>query len=279
MDRRVDFFLVGCQKSATTWLHRCFREHPDIFVPEEDELHYFDIHYDRGADWYHQYYRNKSKGQRIGDTTSSYIRSPYVPRRIADYNPDAQIVVSLRNPMDRAFSHYWHERKKKKIAFEFEEIFSNYDLFESWIATGFYDEHLARYYEHFDEDQILVLIFEDLQEDSSSFIRQVFSFLGVDSGFRPSVLDQKVNEAWSRFFGIDALKQKVRNVAVRSAKKVLPSTARDVAAPLLFEGFGEIKSEYEQGMDRETRARLQAIYRPHIAALEDQLGRSLESWT
>jgi hypothetical protein len=273
MDRPVDFFLVGCQKSATTWLHRCFREHPDIFVPEEDELHYFDIHYDRGDDWYQHYYHESLGEKRLGDTTSSYIRSPYVPRRIADYNPDAQIIVSLRNPVERAFSHYWHERKKKKIAFEFEEIFSNYDLFESWIATGFYDEHLKRYYDHFDENQVLVLIFEDLREDSSSFIREVFSFLGVDPEFQPSVLDQTVNSAWYRLFGADRFKEKAINVLTEPINVLSNSAAarmRDYFRP---------ESEYERGMDAETRSRLQSIYRPHVSALEDQLGRSLKNWT
>jgi hypothetical protein len=196
-----------------------------------------------------------------------------VPRRIADYNPDAQIIVSLRNPVERAFSHYWHERKKKKIAFEFEEIFSNYDLFESWIATGFYDEHLKRYYDHFDENQVLVLIFEDLREDSSSFIREVFSFLGVDPEFQPSVLDQKVNSAWYRLFGVDRFKEEAINVLTKPINVLSNSAAAKVR------NYFRPQSEYERGMDDETRARLQSIYRPHISALEDQLSRSLENWT
>ncbi|MEL6493217.1 MAG: sulfotransferase domain-containing protein, partial [Cyanobacteria bacterium J06621_3] len=144
-----NFFLAGCQKTGSTWIHQCFREHPEIYVPQDDAIHYFTINYYKGLSWYQQYYQEQLNETMIGDTTPSYIRDPFVPRRIFNYCADAKIIITLRNPIDRAFSHYWHEKKKKKIAFDFSEVIRNYDLYQNWIVPGFYYEHLQKFYEWF----------------------------------------------------------------------------------------------------------------------------------
>lgn len=277
---RADFFLVGCQKSATTWIHRCLREHPQIYVPEADELHFFDINYHRGFDWYRRFFQASERGLRIGDTTSSYVRAPEVPGRIHEYNPEARIIVSLRNPIDRAFSHYWHEKKKQKIAFRFEELFENYDLFESWIATGFYFQHLKRFYEYFPEHRVLVLVFEDIQANPEAFIRRVFEFLDVDASFEPQVLHSRVNVAGRNFEGAAKLKQRTRGYALR-VWKALPERTRTF---LKSRGLGSgsmprVETEYEKGLDAEIRAQLREIYEPYNALLAEHLGRDLSMWT
>ena len=127
-------------------------------MPQSDESHYFDINY----------YENDlinievPKNKIIGESTSSYFRCKYVPERIYKNNPKSKIIVSLRNPIQRAYSHYWHERKKNKIKFEFEELFSNFDLFENWIESGFYVDHYRNYLKYFDKSQILVLKQEEI---------------------------------------------------------------------------------------------------------------------
>ena len=109
------FFLAGFQNCATTWLHRCLEEHPQIFVPNVDMVHYYDMNYHRGRDWYEKFYQSYNQEQMRGDTTVSYARSELAIKRIAKTNSNAKIILSLRNPITRAFSHYWHEKKKGKI--------------------------------------------------------------------------------------------------------------------------------------------------------------------
>lgn len=234
-------FLVGCQKSGTTWLHRCLREHPEIYVPEEDEIHYFDIHYDEGPDYLNRYYGQWNGEAFSADTTSSYSRDPEVARRIHEHNPDAKIIITLRNPIDRAFSHYWHEKKKDKIAFSFEEWERNYDLYENWIATGFYTRQLERFAKFFPKDRILVLIQEEMLADPKSTLRILFEFIGASPGFQPSWLNKKVNVA----------------------PKVNPD---------------QRPTEYGRGLDPKMRERLQRLYKPEIERLEKWIGRPMPTW-
>lgn len=276
-----NLFLVGCQKCATTWIHRVLREHPQVFAPREDELHYFDIRYADGPAWYERFYAHYRGERYAADTTSSYFRDPAVPARLAQHQPEAHILVCVRNPIDRAFSHYWHEKKKNKIAFEFEELFTNYDLFESWVASGFYARHLARYREHFADEQIMVLLQEDLNRDSRAFVRSIFEFLGVDADFVPSVVDQPINRATyrptqgqiARAYLVDQLAEPVRWVLPKAVRAKLRQRYRGGRY------LNEVTSEYERGMKPQVRDRLREVFAPENERLAGMINRDLGHWT
>jgi hypothetical protein len=271
-----NFFLAGCQKSATTWLHVCFHEHPQIYVPQKHMVHFFDIHYVKGLDWYQQFYADWAGERAIGDTTVSYIRDLLVPRRIAEYNSEVKFIFSLRNPIERAFSHYWHEKKKRKIAFEFEEVFANYDLYQSWIVPGFYYQHLQRFYEYFSEEQVLVILVDDVKKDPEGTIRKIFTFLGVEPSFVPSILSRQVNKAWYRPNMLQKMKQRLTN----PIRKLMPERVKHILKRdiLSSENFGQIQSEYDRGMDPEVRAQLRRIFQPENEKLARMLDRDLSIW-
>lgn len=278
MDKKVDFFLAGFQKCATSWIYECLNEHPDVFVPDIDAPHFFTINYYKGIDWYYNLYSSYEGEGAVGDTTPTYGKSAMAAERIKKHNEDAKILFSVRNPIDRAFSHYWHEKKKKKIEFKFEEAVEyrgvgNHDLYENWIKTGFYDLHIKRYYKMFGKKNVRVLLFDDLKEDPKRFAKRIYSFVGVDSSYEPTIVDERKNAAWKRLFGVNKIKKKLIYLLTKPLKVFSNSTAKKIRNNL------HVRSEYERGMDAETRAQLQLIYRPHISALEDQLGRSLEDWT
>ena len=114
----VDIFHIGPQKTGTTWIYRCSREHPEIAVPPKDSIHYFDMFYPRGRGWYAEFFADAKPGQKLIDPTPSYIRSPLAAARIYEENPEAKIVLCLRHPIERAFSHYWHEKKRGRFNFK-----------------------------------------------------------------------------------------------------------------------------------------------------------------
>jgi hypothetical protein len=271
-----NFFLIGCQKAATTWLYRCFKEHPEIYVPRNDEIHFFDIHYFRGLAWYEQFYKDYNGEKMIGDTTSSYIRDPLVPKRIADYKLDAKLLVSLRNPIERAFSHYWHEKKKRKIAFAFNEVFENYDLFQNWIIPGFYRQHLENYYKYFSKEQILVVIFEDIARNARGFLQQVFGFLDVDANFAPTVLEVKINEAWYQRTTGEKVKHFIGLLYEKVISKFMFPQSKDRYVGEMDLSRGA--SEYEEGMDAFIRDRLQEIFRKENERLGELVNRDLSFW-
>lgn len=127
--------------------------------------------------------------------TPSYIRSTVVPERIANYDPAAKIMTCLRNPIERAFSHYWHEKKKKRFDYDFSEALENYDLFGAWVETGMYFERLRPFWEAFGEEQVLCQWFDDLSTNPKLFFDEAAAFMGMSSDPAPRELNQKINAA------------------------------------------------------------------------------------
>lgn len=243
-------------------------------------VHFFDIHYVKGFDWYQQFYTDYAGEKAIGDTTVSYVRDPSVPRRIAEFDSNAKLLFSLRNPIDRAFSHYWHEKKKRKIAFKFEEVFTNYDLYQSWVVPGFYYQHLERFYKYFPKEHVLVILVDDIEKDPQATIRQVFAFLGVDAHFVPSVLHRRANTAWYQPVGLEKAEQNLRTLLVKPIWELMPEQVRKSVQNRYFGrlSLGKIESEYDRGMDKDVRAQLHEIFRPENEKLAELINRDLSFW-
>ncbi|MCS3826457.1 hypothetical protein GGP85_001910 [Salinibacter ruber] len=259
-------------------------EHPDVAVPKSDTIHYYDMFYARGEEWYEKHFDHAEKGQILYDPTTTYIRSPWAPRRIAKENPDAKIMLCLRDPIDRAFSHYWHEKKKGKISFEFEEVLENYDLYSSWIEPGFYAEHIERYLQYFDHEQFLFLRFEELKDDPKAFLTRILRFAGVNEDFETWWLQKESNEAGGRRTFFNRVWRKLKKVVAQSEiESVVRGLGLDDGARYLEERsvLGSLlkdKSEYESGIDPELHMQLRDLSEPEIQRLEKLLDIKLDAW-
>ncbi|HUE84637.1 MAG TPA: sulfotransferase [Vicinamibacterales bacterium] len=126
------FLIGGAQKSGTTTLHHYLSAHPDIFIPRRpQELHFFDFdpNYVRGVHWYASHFTSATPAHRaIGQTSPLYLYAPDAPERIAALLPDVKLIFIRRNPVDRAFSHYWHAIKKGRKTLDFETALAMEDL-------------------------------------------------------------------------------------------------------------------------------------------------------
>lgn len=271
----VDAFHIGPQKSATTWIYKCLKRHPEVGCASNDRVHYFDMKYSKGRDWYGSFFDHIEEEKTLIDMTPSYIRSPWVPRRLVEENPNAKIICSLRNPVDRAFSHYWHEKKKDKISFDFEEVLENYDLFSSWVEPGFYAEHLERYLEHFSREQLLCLPFRLLKRNDQEFLRRILKFIEVDASFQPSWLGKKVNEAGGRRTFTNAVWRRVRRRLEWIGQEELVESIEN--APMLGRWVRD-RNEYEEGMNETVRQELLEICEPEIQRTEELLDLDLSHW-
>jgi len=252
---RPNLFLAGFQKTATTWLHACFREHPDIFVPRQDGVHFFTINFHKGFDWYNQFFNGYKGESVVGDTTPSYARFSWSRQRLADYNPDAKILVVVRNPIERAFSHYWHEKKKRTINWKFADVLgNNADIFDSWIATGFYSHHIEALWQLFPPDRVKIAVYDDLVADPKDYLQDIFSFLGVDASFEPTLLREKLNEGSRRL----SYKQQFLHL-LRGRPRRGPT-------------------EYIRGIDKNVHTELIQIYAPEIEKLQRLTNRDFSHW-
>src|SRR5437016_5579333 len=114
------FIIIGAQRCGTTSLFEYLARHPSFSLPSQKELHFFDYQYHNGADWYRKQFPLLLGGVITGEASPYYLLHPHVPRRIRDWNPDVKLIVLLRNPVDRAYSHYYHEVRLEAEPLDFE---------------------------------------------------------------------------------------------------------------------------------------------------------------
>ncbi len=190
-----DFVIVGAQKGGTTSLFRLLSQHPDIRPAERKELHYFSLFYDRGLDWYRDRFPATEEGEITGEGSPYYLFHPRAPEMMAETVPQARLIAMLRNPVDRAYSHWNHEvttvsRMYKRTveplgfeeAIEAEEerlrgeearmlenagYFSFNHQHHSYLSRGVYVDQLERFFRFFDKERMLMLGSEDFFERTS----------------------------------------------------------------------------------------------------------------
>jgi hypothetical protein len=278
-----DFIIVGPQKCATTWLYHALYEHPEVLMPETDSVHYFDMNYHQKEQWYRQFFSNHENEPVVGEETPTYIREQSAPKRIAETLPNVKLIFCLRNPIDRAFSHWWHAKSKDKHSFSFHEVLENYDLFQNWIIPGFYYRHITRYAEYFPKENMKLCFFDDLVEDDLTYVQDIYSFLDVDDNYVPSIINEKSNEGKYR-----AIRRKSPYLrAARTFSKIAPSSVVNSLRPVHKQGLKihniaaeqiVSKNEYEQGMNEAVRKDLEDVYEDEIRYLSDYTGRNLNDW-
>ena len=158
---KVDFIGVGFSRSGTTWVARMLKEHPEICFSSIKETHFFDeeYNYEKGIDFYKSFF--KCSGKKItGEFTPEYYVHPQVAKRIKTLFPDVKLLFVMRNPMERAFSHYLYRKRKTGKPKNMNEIFdeSKNPIQAQIIPPGFYYRHIQQFLGVFDRDQMLFLI-------------------------------------------------------------------------------------------------------------------------
>ena len=208
--RLPDFIIIGAQKTGTSSLFRYLNQHPQLRASFRKEVHFFDGGLDpdvddfsKGQAWYRSHFPRKASvvdGQRVFEASPLYIFNPLAPKRIAESIPQAKLILVLRNPVERAISHYFHEVRRgreplplmealqsedRRLAAALEgQDFKSYEFIHySYKSRGLYREQLARYLEHFAMEDILILSSEAMLADPRSTLRRVFEFVGVDPEF------------------------------------------------------------------------------------------------
>lgn len=194
----LDFVYVGTPRAGSTWLAGVLDEHPQVYVPHNKELHFFnDRHisgspflYPKGMELYRSYFADAPTGSRSGDISPYYYYDPNAAARLAREFPHVKIIAFLRNPVDMLASLYRLLRQRERRAATFEQELA---LRPHWLDLGFYHRLLQPYFDHFPPEQIYVGIHEHFFADEATNLRDLLSFLDVDPTFRPSLLGQKIN--------------------------------------------------------------------------------------
>lgn len=188
-----DFIVLGTQRGGTTSLYRYLTEHPDVGPAFRKEVHFFERHYEKGLDWYLAHFPMRGEFPVVGEASPNYLFHPDVPERVRQVVPHAKFIVLLRNPIDRAYSHYNMNVKKGFEQFSFEDavdkererLSSSEDAASptwrhySYLKRGLYVEQLQHWMSVFLREQFLIIKSEDFYEDPGQVLNQTLRYLGL----------------------------------------------------------------------------------------------------
>jgi len=215
---KIDFVGIGASKSGTTWLGHALEEHPQICVSEPKEVHFFNDrlafrtflkpHYRRGIRWYRKFFNHCTSDKLKGEITNHYGLDPVAAQRIKELNPHIKIMLCMRNPVDRIWSHYqfakyFEGKEDRPIEKAIREE-------EEYILMSKYYNMISLYLRYFSKEQFFFIWFEDIQKRPGELLSEVFSFLGVDPTFRPATMYKKSNPA--RISRITSLQTMIRRI-------------------------------------------------------------------
>jgi hypothetical protein len=207
-----DFLIIGAQRAGTTALYEYLRRHPSIMGPSWKEIAFFDRHNGRGESWYRGQFPNRlrtriaerrtGRSVMVGEASPSYLAHPHAAKRVAELVPNARLIVLLRDPVERAFSHYHHvvtlgreplsfeeaiDREEARTAAEIERMRADPSYFShawwnfTYLSRGRYAEQLDPWLEAFPNGQLLVLQSEELFARPAATHARVLSFLGREA--------------------------------------------------------------------------------------------------
>lgn len=205
-----DFLIVGTQKGGTTSLYDYLGHHPHVVPALRKEVHFFDLHYGQGVGWYRAHFplrarlaigeRRRGRRSLTGEASPYYLFHPLVARRLVSVVPAVRIIVLLRKPAERAFSHYRHERRAGREHLGFEEaLAAEPDRLDgesdrlrshgeatseahrqmSYVSRGLYADQLTTWFQHFPRHQVLVLASEQLFDHPAEAYRRTLEFLDL----------------------------------------------------------------------------------------------------
>ncbi|MET0366510.1 MAG: sulfotransferase [Sphingobium sp.] len=265
-----DFLVIGAVKAATTWLHAQLQANPALYLPDP-EPHYFSSDYDRGIDFYRDFFTDAPDGAMLGEKSADYLAHPHAASRIAALLPDVPMVVQLRNPVERAYSDYCMLYRRGTVQGPPEAYFDRATTTQPrFLDDGLYAQHLQRWYDLFDPAQIHVLLFEDVKKAPRLTMQAVCEHIGAPHHFVDALSDRRVNDGSAQFLPL----------ALRNALAPFKDSVKPLRNNPVFNGVRNLlvrEVRYPPFLP-DTRARLVDFYAKDVERLGKMLNRDLGHW-
>ena len=268
--RCPDFIAIGPGKCGTSWLYHLLSHHDGVWMSTAKETLYFETEYHRGPNWYRRFFEpGIARGLPCGEISNTYFFSDLAARRIASDLPACRLLTTLRNPIDRAFSHYLFELRNGSVVGDFETAIADRpDL----LTRGLYHQHLERW--DFAGRRLGIFLYDDLRADSIAFADKVLAHLNIDGEVSREIADCQVLGASRPRF------RPLAKMAVRAAATVRswgrPDWVTRIKTSWVADTlFRKWPAEERPRMDDQTRAKLADYFHEDVSALSRRLGRDL----
>lgn len=271
-----DFLIVGAQKSGTTTLYDILNNHPEVNMSKTKEINFFtsEKKFSKGLSYYSTFFDKSIGNQKImGEATPGYMNYYGVAEKIYDSLGDIKIIMILRDPIKRAYSQYWDNRRHLKENMSENKIVSKYlsstynSSSRGYFSRGVYIKYIEDYLRFFSRENIHIIIFENFIKNPRDVILELYDFLGIDNSQPLLNLKEPSNSSiiWENPIYMFFLKNPQYN-------KYIPKNLRR----LLF--FGR-KRKYKYNLpDEKTLNTLKRFYKNWNKKLEDFLSIKLNDW-
>lgn len=288
-----NFLIIGAMKSGTTALYYYLEQHPQIYMSPVKEPNFFSSQEQENAvdtvthlGTYQNLFRGASGKRAIGEASHSYLYEPRAAAEIRRYLPEARLIAILRNPIDRAYSHFLHMVRSgteriddfARALQEDGRVVGLHEgrIFQDYIGRGLYYDQLERYFGTFPREQVRVYLYEDLSGAPISTVQDAFRFLKVDASFVPDVSLRRNVSGNPKYKTLDRLLRRQSRIK-HAAKIYLPARMRW----RLSKSFDDLKTRnlvQPPPLKPEVRRQLISIYREDILRVQELIHRDLSGW-
>ena len=285
-----NFLIIGAMKSGTTALYYYLEQHPEIYMSPVKEPNFFSSQEQENAadavtqlGTYQHLFRGVSGEKAIGEASHSYLYEPMAAAEIRRYVPEAKLIAILRNPIDRAYSHFLHMvRSGTEPLDDFAQALREEGgihkerAFQDYIGRGLYYNQLRRYFGTFPREQVRIYLYEDLSGAPISTVQDAFRFLKVDDSFVPDVSLRRNVSGHPRYKTLDRLLRSQSRIK-HAAKIYLPARLRW----RFSKTFDDLKTRNlieHPPVQPEVRRQLIRVYREDILNVQELIHRDLSGW-
>jgi hypothetical protein len=308
-----NFFIVGAAKGGTTSLHAYLAQHPEVYMSPIKEPNYFaqadmrpenfnreyrqdvaldidrylsgamdrHIHIANVSRWedYIRLYRDVRGEKAVGEASTSYLYCPSAAPRIAETIPDARIVMILRNPIERAYSHYLMNLRLGKtldddflreVEADYRQEIKGWGVSRLYLDLGFYSSQVLHYLEHFPSDRVHIIIYDDYRERPGETMTGLCRFLGIDERVAIDVSREHNAAGVPRFKHLNYLLTQAGIIS--TMKRIMPDALKQRLQSVVYSGKAVPK------MDVKSRTCLADFYREDVGRLGELLRRDLSGW-
>ena len=286
-----NFLIIGAMKSGTTALYYYLEQHPEIYMSPVKEPNFFSSQEQENAadavtniGTYQDLFRGGSGKKALGEASHSYLYEPRAAAEIKRYVPEAKLIAILRNPIDRAYSHFLHMvRTGMEPLDDFAQALREEEVrihkertFQDYIGRGLYYNQLKRYFGTFPQEQVRVYLYEDLSGAPISTVQDAFRFLKVDDSFVPDVSLRRNVSGQPKYKTLDGLLRRQSRIK-HAAKIYLPARMRW----RLSKTFDDLKTRNlaePPPVQSKVRRHLIGVYREDILQVQELIHRDLSGW-
>lgn len=268
------FICLGVPKAATTWIHRQLEAHPEVSTTTSKQIDYWATNYPRGPDWYLSQFPRSQASLIHAEVSVSYFGNRQALQRMAADLDNVRFMVSLRNPYERALSHYWQMVRSGTFDGSLEEALVANPLV---LDASLYTSRMEAFLEVFPIDLLHVAMVEDMQSDPRQYVQNLYEFLQVDTQFVPDQLDVRVNPGRRRST-VDVVLFRAQRSVQRLGLKRAHLTKLGLWGPIEW-AWRRLHVRFPRPEASEADLRVLDVHlREDVHKLENILGRSLSHW-